>query len=206
MRNLIAKLSFIVLLIATAASLPAQDTTTQAPAQGATTQTATQDTTAQAPAEDKPQITPPSKTFTSQDGHFSIRFAGTPKKETSEVKLADGASTTLTQYSVELDNSYVTYTIIYNDYPQQYANGNPQEILGSIRDGVIADKTLISDVPITLNGVPGRAFAAADLKKGWFYTIHYYLRGKRLYQLIIVNVTGHPAYLEDEFMNSFKIW
>jgi hypothetical protein len=186
MRKLLSALSFFALLIATTASLHAQ-----APAQ-----------TTPAPAT---PATPVSKIFTSQDGHFNVIFAGEPKKDTQVVKLADGASTTMYQFALEHDSGYVTYTLIYNDYPAEYANGDPQGVLANVRDGVVTGKTLISDVPITLSGIQGRAFTASD-SNGWYYTVHQYLKGKRLYQLIVINVSGHPALYTDQFMSSFHIW
>ena len=92
---------------------------------------------------------------------------------------------------------------MYNDYPSNYANDGAQNVLARTRDGAVKGKTLTSDVAIDLNGVPGRAFTAND--KDWNFSVHQFLSGKRLYQLIVVSKPDHPAIRTDEFMNSFRI-
>ena len=94
--------------------------------------------------------------------------------------------------------------VIYNDFPTDYANGSPQDLLESTRDGMVADKILTSDVPIDLYGVPGRSFTASD-KQGWLYAVHQFFDGNRLYQMIVVDDSEHPAILTEQFMNSFRI-
>ncbi|MDR3683051.1 MAG: hypothetical protein P4L11_04905 [Geothrix sp.] len=178
MRKMLSSLSLFALLFVSAASLPAQT---------------------------GPPVAPASQAFTSQEGHFRIIFAGEPKRDSQVVPLKGGGSTTLFQFTVELDNDNIAYIVMYNDYPGDYANGDPQSVLATTRDGAVSGKTLLTDVPITLNGVPGRAFTATD-SSGLNYTVHQYLSGKRLYQLIIVGSASHPAIQADQFLSSFQVW
>lgn len=142
--------------------------------------------------------------FTSAEGRFSAELPGTPQQAAKPLTLQGGGASTLHQFWVDLDNDNVTYMVIYNDYPADYASASPQELLQTMRDGVVREKTLTSDVPMELFGVPGRAFTALD-KDGWQYAVHQFLNGTRLYQLIVVNSKDHPAARTEQFMNSFRI-
>jgi hypothetical protein len=62
----------------------------------------------------------------------------------------------------------------------------------------------LSDVAISLNGVPGREFTAKDDTGN--YTVRQYLKGKRLYQLIVVSNAANPGTQISDFMSSFKIF
>lgn len=158
------------------------------------------------------ESTPPSSTnsqmqpYTSNEGRFSILFPGTPQEQTQQVALPGGASVTLYQLLVSLDNGNTAYTVMYNDYPQAYTeNAQPQTILMGARDGATKGRTIIDDEVIDLNGVPGRAITATGTD-GFNYEAHLYLDGQRLYQVVVVSSTGHPATLTEQFMNSFRIF
>lgn len=142
--------------------------------------------------------------FTSSEGRFSVDLPGSPQQAAKPLTLQGGGASTLHQFWVDLDNDNITYMVIYNDYPTDYASASPQELLETMRDGVVRDKTLTSDVPIDLYGVPGRAFTATD-KDGWQYAVHQFLDGTRFYQLIVVNSKDHAAATTEQFMNSFRI-
>lgn len=142
--------------------------------------------------------------FSSAEGRFNIELPGTPKTSAKPLTLQGGGASTLHQFWVDLDSDNITYMVIYNDYPADYASASPQELLQTMRDGIVRDKTLTSDVPMELFGVPGRAFTAMD-KDGWQYAVHQFLDGTRLYQLIVVNNKDHPAARTEQFMNSFRI-
>jgi hypothetical protein len=142
--------------------------------------------------------------YTSSDGRFAVNFPQAEVKQDSQaVNLKGGGTTTLYQFYVELADNNISYMVMYNDYPSDYANGDPQSVLATTRDGAVSGKTLQSDMAISLNGVPGREFTAKD--DTWNYTVRQFLSGKRLYQLIVVSNTDHPATQTSEFMNSFKI-
>lgn len=148
--------------------------------------------------------TPAMQSFSSPEGRFTILFAGTPKQEAQPLNLKGGGTTTLNQFSVELETGNVAYMVMYNDYTGTYADGDPQTVLASTRDGACKDKTMLSDLVINLNGVPGRAFTAKD--KDWNYSVRQFLKGKRLYQLIVVSNDAHPATMTDQFFSSFQMW
>jgi len=152
--------------------------------------------------------TPVMKAFNGPDGHFSVMLPGTPSYETQDVALQGGAKAQLNEWYVETDNHNVSYMLMYNDYPSNYANGAPLDMLIKFRDGAVAGKTLLTDQPISLSTplgtVPGRAFTTKDTD-GWLYDVHHFFLNKRLYQLIIVTAPGHTAIYRDAFMNSFQI-
>ncbi len=179
---------FFVLLVVTRASLHAQ-------------------ANAPAPAQASAPVIPGTQTFTSQDGRFSVLLAGVPKENTQVIPLKGGGSTTIHMFWVELEDDNISYLVMYNDYPANYANGDPQSVLATTRDGSLAAEkaVLLTDTPTNLNGIPGRAFTATD-PKGTNYTAHQYLKGKRLYQLIIVSNAAHSATLTDLFISSFQVW
>lgn len=143
--------------------------------------------------------------YTSTDGRFTVNFPqGEVKQDTQPVALKDGGTSTLYEFWVELANGNVSYMVMYNDYPANYANGDPQTVLIGTRNGAVGTKTLLSDTVISLNGVPGREFTAKD--NDWNYTVRQYLNGKRLYQLIVVSNAANPATQISDFMTSFKIF
>ena len=161
-----------------------------------------------------PKLPPPSpaaqgdqsvlQPYTSAEGRFTVTFpGGTPELDSETVDLKDGGTTTLYEFWTELDNKNISYMLMYNDYSAEYANGDPQTVLATTRDGAVSGKTLLSDMVISLNGVPGREFTAKD--DTWNYTIRQFLQGKRLYQLIVVSSAAHPATQTSAFLDSFRI-
>lgn len=145
-----------------------------------------------------------SQPYTSAAGRFTVTFpGGDPKVDSQSVNLKGGGTTTLYQFWTELENNNISYMLMYNDYTADYANGDPQSVLATTRDGAVSGKTLLSDMAISLNGVPGREFTAKD--DTWNYTVRQFLQGKRLYQLIVVSNAAHPANQTSAFMTSFRI-
>jgi len=143
--------------------------------------------------------------YMSADGRFTVNFPQAEVKTSSQsIDLKGGGTTTLHQFWVELANNNVSYMVMYNDYSADYANGDPQTVLATTRDGAVGTKTLLSDTVISLNGIPGREFTAKD--DTWNYTVRQYLSGKRLYQLIVVSNSANPATQISDFMTSFKIY
>jgi len=141
--------------------------------------------------------------YRSTDGRFTVNFPQAEVKLDSQtVSLGGGGSTTLYQVSVAPSNN-ISYLVMYNDYTADYANGDPQTVLQTTRDGAVKGKTLLSDIVISLNGVPGREFTAKD--DTWNYTVRQFLQGKRLYQLIVVSNSADPATMISQFLDSFKI-
>lgn len=148
---------------------------------------------------------PPLRPYSSQQGRFSVLFpAGTPQHSVKAIGLKGGASSSLHQTWVEIDQGNVAYMVMYNDYPTDHVDGVPDEVLAAARSGAADGKTVLSDRPISLDGVPGCAFTATD-HDGWRYTVHQFLAGQRLYQSIVVSANAHPAVATQEFMRSFRI-
>ncbi len=142
--------------------------------------------------------------YSSDDGRFSVQFpSGEVRHDTESVKLRDNASSTLNEFWVAEADGNVSYMVIYNDYPPNYTGGDPQSFLANTRDGAVKGDTLVSDIAISLNGIPGREFSTKDDK--WNYTMRQFLKGNRLYQLIIVSNPDHPATQISDFLNSFRI-
>ena len=142
--------------------------------------------------------------YTSAEGRFAVTFpGGSPKLDTESINLKGGGTSTLYEFWTEPDNGNVSYMVMYNDYTADYANGDPQTVLATTRDGAVGGKTLLSDMVISLNGVPGREFTAKD--DNWNYTVRQFLQGKRLFQLIVVSQPSHPATQTSTFLDSFKI-
>jgi hypothetical protein len=150
--------------------------------------------------------------YTSTDGRFTVNFPQAEvKQESSTINLGGCTptpqqpcdTTTLHQFWVELANNNVSYMVMYNDYPANYAGGDPQTTLTQTRDGALSGKTMLSDTVISLNGIPGREFTAKD--DSYNYTVRQYLQGKRLYQMIVVSNAANPATQISDFMTSFKI-
>jgi hypothetical protein len=143
--------------------------------------------------------------YTSTEGHFTVSFPGSASVTTSNepINFKDGQTATMYEFSVELDSGNVAYLVMYNDYGPNDANGDPQTVLAATRDGAVSGKTLLSDMVISLNGVPGREFTAKD--DTWNYTVRQFLQGKRLFQLIVVSSPSHPATQTSAFLDSFRI-
>jgi len=146
----------------------------------------------------------PMQTFTSADGRFSILFPGTPQQTSQTIPLKNSDSTTIYQFSAEADAGNTSYIVMYNDYSAAVVGGASQALLERTRDGAVAGKTLLTDVVIDLNGVPGRAYTAVD-SDGYNYEVHEFLAGTRFYQLIITTSKGFTATQRNAFMSSFRI-
>ena len=142
--------------------------------------------------------------YTSTDGRFTINFPQAEVKQNSQTTpINGGGSTTLHQFWVELADGNVSYMVIYNDYSGDPSNGDPQSALAATRDAAVNGKTLLSDIVISLNGVPGREFTAKD--NTFNYTVRQFLQGNRLYQLMVASSSDHPATQISDFMSSFRI-
>lgn len=151
-----------------------------------------------------PAANVPMQSFRSDAGHFTAVFPGTPTQSSEVINLKNGETTTLYEFAAESDNGNTSYIVMYNDYQPDVVGTDPQALLQRTRDGAVAGKTMLSDVVINLNGVPGRAYTAED-SDGWHYEVHEFLAGARFYQLIVTTAKGHTASQIDAFMSSFHI-
>lgn len=146
----------------------------------------------------------PMQPFTSMDGRFSAFFPGAPTQTSQSIQLKNGETTTLYQFSANTGNNNTSYIVMYNDYAPDVVAVGPEVLLQRTENGAVAGKTLLSDQVINLRGVPGRAYTATD-SNGYNYTVHEFLAGTRLYQLIVTTTKGSTATQLDAFMNSFII-
>ncbi len=171
---------------------------------------------AQSPSGAAPQLPAPSapaasvpatpmQPFTSTDGRFSAFFPGIPTQTSQPIQLKNGETSTLYGFSVSADNGNTSYIVMYNDYAPDVVADGAQALLQRTEKGAVAGKTLLADFAISLNGVPGRAYTATD-SSGLNYTVHEFLSGTRLYQLIVTTAKGTTASQLNLFMNSFIIF
>ncbi len=145
--------------------------------------------------------------FDSAEGRFSILMPGTPKADSEQVALTNDTparNATLYYFAVSQQNDNISYMVLYNDYPPDLANDAPEAVLQRARDGATQGKTLLTDTPVVLNGVPGRAYSYRD-SDGTTFDVHQYLAGRRLYDVMIVTNKNYTAKDRDAFMNSFTI-
>jgi hypothetical protein len=146
----------------------------------------------------------PMQTYSSDAGRFSVQFpGGGVQHDTQSIALQGTDTSTLYEFWTESADGNVSYMVMYNDYPPAYANDGADTVLARTRDGAVKGKTLLTDMSINLNGVPGREFTAKD--DTWTFTVRQFLNGKRLYQLIVVSKISDPATQTSDFLNSFKI-
>lgn len=148
----------------------------------------------------------PPQNYHSADGRFTVSFpGGTVGQDTKAVSLDGGGSSTMYEFWVSADSGNTTYLVMYNDYPSNYANDGPQNVLGRVRDAEAKDQTLVTDTVIDLNGVPGRAFVVTNTDKQVTYTVHVFLNGHRLYQVAVASKVGTPPAYADQFFSSFQL-
>ncbi|HYB60573.1 MAG TPA: hypothetical protein VEH50_03750 [Methylomirabilota bacterium] len=147
------------------------------------------------------------KRFTSADGRFSVLMPGTPTASTDQVTIGSGDSARtapLYEFILTVGDGNVGYMVSYNDYPPDVDVGAAQAVLERGRNGAVGSKTLLTDTPVELNGVPGRSFTYRDTDGGTFAQREYFA-GRRLYQLITFAAKGYTVTDLDAFMNSFTI-
>jgi len=142
--------------------------------------------------------------YSPEGSNLAITFPAAPKSAKQDVDAPFGKI--VMNYATYDVNKSLAMIVMYNDYPDAVAQGNPQDMLGRVKDGTkgTSGKEL-ADKEITLGKVPGRDFLLD--KEGQFYRARIYLDGNRLYQVIVSGakkdeVTGATA---DKFLDSFEI-
>ena len=144
--------------------------------------------------------------FTTKAGGFSILLPNKPKESTKDLGTEAGAGN-LYSFFVELKD--VTYGVSYADFPDLPSNFSPQqinELLVSVRKGVVDKGKLLKERNISLNGYLGKEIEFLDVD-GLTYKTRIYLVKQRVYQEVAV--FKNPKLLlsqdTDKFLNSFKI-
>jgi len=142
--------------------------------------------------------------YASSEGHFSVAFPGSPTYGSRPLKLSETESATLHQFQFSGDG--LVYAVVYNDFPANLVGGSPTEILTTVRDATLESHNtpLLIDQVIDLNGVPGRAYAFTK-KDGSTFVARVFLKGGRLYQVVVIVNAGSSPTQADKFLNSFQI-
>lgn len=145
--------------------------------------------------------------FTSAIGRFSVLFHAIPRQFPRSIHLKNGKMSTVYVFYARADNNKTGDYVTYTDYsPDIIASASPQVILQRAEKRFVAGKTLLSEQVIDLNGVPGRAYTATD-SDGNFYTVHEFLAGNRIYQVLVLTTKSNFPSGQDngQFLNSFRI-
>jgi hypothetical protein len=139
-------------------------------------------------------------TFSSPEGSFSIGMPGQPTASSQTASTAAGPIE-IHLFEFATADQKTAYMVSYNDYPAG-AVGEPQGTLDGAVQGAITNSkaTLVQSHAIDLGGVPGRDYTATVA--GGSLHGHIYLRGSRLYQVLIA---GSDLPSEDAFLGSFAI-
>lgn len=145
--------------------------------------------------------------FTSANGHFSVMFHAIPQQFPQPIHLKNGKTGTVYVFYARADNNKTGDYVTYTDYsPDVIASASPQVVLQRAEKSFVADKTLLSEQVIDLDGIPGRAYTATD-SDGNFYTAHEFLAGTRIYQVLVLTTKSNFPSGQDngQFLNSFKV-
>lgn len=143
------------------------------------------------------------KTFTSEEGRFSILVPAEPKED-SQVTQTQVGEITMNMFVVS-DNG-PEYTAMYSDYPES-AIGDPEEMLQGAIDGIAQNATLVSQNKTTVAGNPAveAVFESEGVNYVWYKGI---MVENRIYQLIVATSTaGKDIYADDasKFIDSFEL-
>jgi hypothetical protein len=152
----------------------------------------------------------PMQSVVSAEGHFTVLMPATVQRAQKLHEFKDGKASTEYIFMSILDNGHVVYKLVYNDLPSVPSKvdvSKEQYFFEKIRDSVfstISGKTLLTDSSIALDGVPGRAFTIGT-GGGMTYAARVFLKGSRLYQLVVTSDRGYTADQTKQFMESFQI-
>ena len=121
------------------------------------------------------------KTFTSQEGNFSVLFPSAPK-EATQSKLF------LQVHSFVCDaNRKTSLLVSYTDFPKQLHVSPTDKLYDDARNGGLGkDGKLLQEKPITVEGFPGREIQAEKNDGKAFLIDRYFLAANRMYQIAVV--------------------
>jgi len=144
--------------------------------------------------------------YASKDGKYTATFPDKPKESSTP---GDPAAGKYAFFSTSLEVTKDTaFMVMYHDYPEGVLKDEPALVLERVRDGTKGmTGRVIEDREIALGGnnVPGRAFTLKYPDS--HYRARIYLKGNRLYQVIIVGKTKEDVSSKqaDQFIDSFAI-
>lgn len=144
--------------------------------------------------------------FTSGNGRFTALFPGTLHFGSEPTHWKNGGPGTLYRvFAVTHDGkpNQTGYVVMYTDFTGDAAAEDAQTHLQNIETDFFANKTRLSERAVDLNGVPGRAYTAADSQHN--YTMRDFVTGTRVYWVIVVTSKGYTAPQANRFLNSFRI-
>lgn len=121
------------------------------------------------------------KTFTSQEGNFSVLFPSEPK-EVTQSKLF------LQVHSFVCDaNRKTSLLVSYTDFPEKLHVSATDKLYDDARNGGLGkDGKLLQEKPITVEGFPGREIQAEKNGGKAFIIDRYFLAANRMYQVAVV--------------------
>lgn len=174
------------------------------PSTGAQPASAPESQPASAPEAQPATLDTSSAAFASSEGRFSVAFPGSPTYDSQPLKLSDTETATLHRFHLSGDG--LVYIVTYNDFPARLVAGSPTDVLTTVRDGTREEDgtPLLVDQAIDLNGVPGRAYAFKK-KDGTTFVARDFLKGGRLYQVVVILNAGTSPTQAAQFLNSFRI-
>lgn len=121
------------------------------------------------------------KTFTSQEGNFSVLFPGEPK-EVTQSKLF------LKVHAFVCDaNRKTSFLVSYTDFPKKLHVSPTDKLYDDARNGGLGkDGKLLQEKSITVEGFPGREIQAEKNDGKSFVVDRYFLAADRMYQVAVV--------------------
>jgi hypothetical protein len=141
---------------------------------------------------------------------FAVAFPTAPAREESVEETDIGPSPT-TMWGLETDGAWLGLSV--NDFPAgSMANAAPSDVLAGARDGALGNVggRLVSDRAVSI-AAPGSTRPVAGLEyqgasPQFEIRARMFLRGDRLYQLIMISPPDHPdPGLYDRFVGSFQL-
>lgn len=148
----------------------------------------------------------------SEHGGFKLLMPGKARYLKQNISTAIGMIE-LHRFTVYTENGSIVYTILYNDYPEDYVRktGAKELLLDTQKrsHGPLQDATIKNDKEIKLGEFPGRQFevTGTDPAGNTIYcSWRHYLKGNRLYQLGVLG-TGAQDNAENlkKFFDSFAL-
>jgi TonB family protein len=153
------------------------------------------------------------KTYSSEEGRFSVSFPGTPTVSTEKLKIP-GAEFVLSKHMLE---TRATYGVIFADYPTKFESEEARkQLLLNAAKGAAAeiDSELLENTETTVQGNPARQLKER-LKNGAIMQVKMILVDhQRLYQVAITlpapdkMSTDEVAIFDaaaQQFLSSFKL-
>lgn len=137
-------------------------------------------------------------------GRYRIEMPDTPAVSTEDIKI-DGSRTVL-QIRAIVERRRTAYVVAHIDYPDDVARGaSPDTLLQRMRDGMIQNRRVRRDVPLTVSGVAAREFIAIG-RDGLVLIARGVWSENRLFQIMVGGPDGVEAQPDTlRFLDSFSL-